>query len=213
MRFLPIYFAFALAYLLSYLFRTVNAVISPDLVRDLGLDPSSLGLLTSAYFLGFAAMQIPVGIMLDRYGPRRVEPVLLTLAACGAFLFAYAETRAGLALARAVIGAGAAACLMAPLKAIAAWIPRERQASIAGWIMTAGSAGALAATTPTEFALRYMHWRTLFFGLAALTFAVAAWIWLRVPDTARPAEPPGLGEQWAGVRDHCDNLIFEGFAA
>ncbi len=200
MRFLPIYFAFALAYLLSYLFRTVNAVISPDLVRDLGLDPSSLGLLTSAYFLGFAAMQIPVGIMLDRYGPRRVEPVLLTLAACGAFLFAYAETRAGLALARAVIGAGAAACLMAPLKAIATWYPRDRQASYSGWVMVAGGIGALMATVPLEFALRISHWRVVFVGLGIVTLLAALGIWWRVPDIQSTTTGAGWRAQFAGVR-------------
>ncbi len=111
MHFLRIYFAFAAGYFLSYLYRTVNAVISPDLVRDLSLNPSSLGLLTSAYFLAFAAMQLPVGILLDRYGPRRVEPVLLAVAAAGAAMFAVSDTIAGLTVARAVIGAGVCACL------------------------------------------------------------------------------------------------------
>src|SRR4051812_14715853 len=134
-RFTHVYFAFAAGYLLSYLYRTVNAIISPELVRDLALGPSALGLLTSAYFLAFAAMQVPVGIMLDRYGPRRVEPVLLAIAALGAALFALADSITGLTLARAVIGAGVCACLMAPLKAIAAWYPPERQTSYAGWIM------------------------------------------------------------------------------
>jgi predicted MFS family arabinose efflux permease len=99
-----------------------------------------------------------------------------------------------------MIGAGVAVCLMAPLKAIAAWIPRERQASFAGWVMTAGSAGALVAATPTEWALHYVHWRTLFVGLALATFVVAAWIWWRVPDTTKPVAAPGLAAQWAGVR-------------
>ena len=194
-----IFSAFWAAYLLSYLFRTVNAVISPELTRDLGLAPGALGLLTSTYFIAFAALQLPAGVLLDRYGPRRVEPVLLALGGSGAFFFALAESTSGLVVARALIGAGVAVCLMAPLTAIAAWIPRERQASLAGWIMTAGSAGALLATTPTEFALRYMHWRTLFIVLALLTFAVAAWIWLSAPDTAKPVERPGIGMQWAGV--------------
>jgi MFS family permease len=201
MRFLPIYFAFAAAYLLSYLFRTVNAVISPDLVRDLALDPSSLGLLTSAYFLGFAVLQIPVGIMLDRFGPRRVEPVLLMLAACGAFLFAFAETRSGLALARAVIGAGSAACLMAPLKAIATWYPRERQASYSGWVMVAGGVGALVATVPLEFALRVSHWRVVFIGLGIVTLLAALGIWWRVPDIQSTTTGAGWRAQLAGVRD------------
>jgi len=200
LRFTHIYFAFAAGYLLSYLYRTVNAVISPELSRDLALNPSSLGLLTSAYFIGFAAMQIPVGILLDRYGPRRVEPVLLAVAAGGAALFAFAETLTGLAVARALIGAGVCACLMAPLKAIAAWYPADRHASYSGWIMVAGGVGALATTVPLEFALKFMHWRGVFVGLSAVTLAVALAIWWRVPDIEKPVDSGGLATQFAGVR-------------
>ena len=200
MHFLHIYFAFAAGYLLSYLYRTVNAVISPELVRDLALNPSSLGLLTSAYFLAFAAMQVPVGMLLDRYGPRRVEPVLLAIAATGAALFAYAESLTGLALARAVIGAGVCACLMAPLKAIITWYPPDRQASYAGWVMVAGGIGALAATVPLELALRVMHWRVVFVGLSIVTLVVALAIWWRVPDIAKPAQSGGIKAQFAAVR-------------
>lgn len=199
-RFLPIYLAFASGYLLSYLFRTVNAVISPELTRELGLASGSLGFLTSAYFVAFAAMQIPVGMLLDRYGPRRVEPVLLAIAAGGALLFGLADSLAGLTFARAMIGAGVAACLMAPLKAIAVWYPPERRASLSGWMMVAGGSGALAATAPLEFALRFATWRMIFVVLAALTLAVAVWIWLRVPDTPKPKVAASAGEQWAGVR-------------
>src|SRR5512144_1697720 len=110
--FARLYFAFASGYLLSYLFRSVNAVISPELTRDLALMPASLGLLTSAYFVAFAAVQLPAGMLLDRYGPRRVEPVLLAVAATGALLFALADGVPGLVAARALIGAGCAACLM-----------------------------------------------------------------------------------------------------
>ena len=200
MTFLRIYFPFAAGYLLSYLFRTVNAVISPELVRDVALDPASLGLLTSAYFLAFSAAQIPVGMLLDRYGPRRVESVLLAVAAAGALLFAMAESLAALAIARAVIGLGVCACLMAPLKALAAWHPPERLGSLAGWIMVAGGLGALAATTPLEFALRITGWRNIFVGLAVVTLGVALFIAWRVPDIARPANAVGFSAQWAGVR-------------
>jgi len=200
MSFLRIYFPFAAGYLLSYLFRTVNAVISPELVRDVALDPASLGLLTSAYFLAFSAAQIPVGMLLDRYGPRRVESVLLAIAAGGALLFATAESLAALAIARAVIGLGVCACLMAPLKALAAWHPPERLGSLAGWIMVAGGLGALAATTPLELALRVTSWRHIFVALAVVTLAVALFIAWRVPDIARPVHAVGFAVQWAGVR-------------
>jgi len=199
MNFLRIYFPFAAGYLLSYLFRTVNAVISPELVRDLTLHPSSLGLLTSAYFLAFGAAQIPVGMLLDRFGPRRVEPVLLSIAATGALVFANADSLPALAFARAVIGLGVCACLMAPLKALAAWYPPERLGSLAGWIMVAGGLGALAASTPLELALRVTGWRNIFVALAVTTFAVALFIAWRVPDIPKPAHATGFRAQWAGV--------------
>jgi len=200
MNFRYVYSAFAAAYLLSYLFRTANAVISPELSRDLALNPSALGLLTSAYFLAFAAMQLPVGMLLDRYGPRRVEPVLLGIASLGSFLFAYAETILGLTMARALIGLGVCACLMAPLKAIATWYPPEKQASLSGWIMVAGASGVLAATAPLEFALRFTSWRIVFIALGFCTLAAAVAIWWRVPDIPKPQGSVGLAAQWSGVR-------------
>lgn len=198
-RFVPLYLAFAAGYLISYLFRNVNAVISPELSRDLGLVPSGLGLLTAAYMVTFAAMQIPVGILLDRFGPRRVEPVLLAIAAVGAIAFALAESLGALTVARAVIGIGVASCLMAPLKAIAVWYPVTKRASLSGWIMVAGGTGALVATAPLEIALRFASWRTIFLVIAGLTLVVAVWIWLRIPDTPKPKAASTMGEQWAGV--------------
>ena len=102
MTLLRVFVPFALGFFLSYLFRVVNAVIAPDLVAELGLTAADLGLLTSAYFLTFAAVQLPLGIVLDRFGPRRTEAALLTFAALGAFIFAASETPSGLARGRAL---------------------------------------------------------------------------------------------------------------
>jgi len=196
MPFSRMYFAFAAGYLMSYCFRSVNAVISPELTRELALAPASLGLLTSAYFVAFAAVQLPAGMFLDRYGPRRVEPVLLAIAATGALFFALAEGVPGLVAARALIGAGCGACLMAPLTAIAVWYESERRASLGGWMMVAGSLGALLATTPLEFALRFASWRTVFVALAIVTYLAAAWIFLKVPDTPPHENVEGFAAQW-----------------
>jgi MFS family permease len=198
--FVPVYSAFAAGYFLSYLFRTVNAVISPELTRDLALAPVSLGFLTSAYFLAFGLMQVPCGMLLDRYGPRRVEPVLLAIAAAGALIFGLSQGLPGLTLGRTIIGMGVATCLMAPLKGFAMWYPPERQASLGGWMMVAGGVGALAATAPLDFALRFVGWRTIFVALAAMTLGVAGWIAWRVPDTQRSEHTTGIAAQLAGVR-------------
>jgi MFS family permease len=168
MIYLRIFLPFGFGYLLSYLFRTVNAVIAPDLVRDLGLDPASLGLLTSAYFLAFATLQLPVGLLLDRYGPRRVEAGLLLLAATGALMFSRAEGLGELLLARALIGAGVAACLMAAFKAFALWFSAERLALANGVQMVSGGIGALLATAPVEFALRFTDWRGVFLAVSGI---------------------------------------------
>jgi MFS family permease len=197
--FASIYFAFAAGYFMSYAFRVVNAVMAPDLTRDLSLHPSSLGLLTSAYLLAFGLMQLPAGLLLDRYGPRRVEPVLLVIAGIGAIAFGLAESLTGLVVARALIGVGVSVCLMAPLKAIAMWYPTERQAPLAGWIMVAGSLGALVATIPLEFALRFTTWRTIFIVLGVVTIVAGLAIAWRVPDMQRPERAPSLASQWAGV--------------
>lgn len=191
---------FALGYLLSYLFRAVNAIIAPDLVRDLGLDASVLGLLSAVYFLTFAAFQLPLGVLLDRYGPRRTESVLLIIAAIGAFVFAVAESQGGLIIARALIGLGVSACLMASFKAFAMWFPKERLPTVIGIQMTAGGIGILAASTPVEMALGFTDWRGVFYILAATTAFAAALLFFVSPEKPSDQAPQTLAQSMAGLR-------------
>ena len=134
-----VFVPFALGYFLSYLLRVVNAVIAPDLVRDLGLTAADLGLLTSANFFAFAVAQLPLGIVLDRFGPRRTEASLLLFAAFGALIFAVAGNAPDLIFGRALIGFGTSACLMAAFKAYVMWFPGDRIPLINGLPMTAAS--------------------------------------------------------------------------
>ena len=168
-----VFLPFAAGYYLSYLFRSINAPISVHLTSDLALGAADLGLLTSVYFLTFAAAQIPIGVLLDRYGPRRIQSVLLLVAAAGAVLFGMAETFVGLVIARAMIGLGVAAALMAGLKAIVLWFPRERVALINSYMIMLGTLGAVTATAPIEHLLDWVGWRGLFELLAAVTAACA----------------------------------------
>jgi len=197
---LRLFLPFAAGYLLSYLYRTSNAVIGPVLARDLSLPDHALGLLTSTYFLTFGAAQLPLGILLDRFGARRVESILLLVAAAGAVVFAMAGDLAGLAWGRALIGLGVSACLMAAFKAFNQSFPADRQASLIGWIMSAGGLGAVFAAQPLEAALGLAGWREVMVGLAVVTAAVSLVIWLVVPEQGDPAHEAGLAEQMAGVR-------------
>ncbi len=209
---LRLFLPFAGGYFLSYLFRTANAVIGPLLSSELNLDAGSLGLLTSAYFLAFAAAQVPLGILLDRFGARRVEAGLLVIAAGGALLFAVGHTVGELAAARALIGVGVSACLMAAFKAFSLWFPANRQASLTGWIMSSGGLGALAASVPLEAALQLSGWRELFFGLASLTLGVAVWLFASVPEGTAGEQPQSMREQWSGVRTVFASTHFWRFA-
>ena len=174
--------AFAAGYFLSYGLRTVNAVIAPELARDFSATAADLGLLTSAYFLAFGAFQLPLGILLDRFGPRRVEAALLLLAALGCALFALAPTLDTLVLGRALIGLGVSACLMASFKAFSQWFPLEMLPALTGMVMVAGGLGALATSVPVEFALPVLGWRGVFFLMAGLCVAVAGGLFFSVPD-------------------------------
>lgn len=197
---IKLFLPFAGAFFLSHLYRSANAVVGPVLTQEFALGPGSLGLLTSAYFLAFAAAQLPLGMLLDRFGPRRIEAALLLVAAAGAGAFSLGRSIGDLAIARALIGLGVSACLMASFKAFSLWFPPERQASLTGWIMTSGGLGVLCATAPMEFALRIAGWREIFAGLAALTVAVAAWLFCRVPEHRAPGGGESFAAQWQGVR-------------
>jgi predicted MFS family arabinose efflux permease len=177
---------FGLGYYLSYLYRTVNLVISPHLATDLALNPTNLGLLTAVYFIAFAAFQTPLGVLLDQYGPRRVQSVLLIIAAAGSALFAFADDFVILAIGRGLIGFGVSGCLMGALKANVLWFPRERLSLFNGLTVAFGAFGALSATVPVEILFNQMGWRTIFSILSGMTILVAVLTYFAVPERVAP---------------------------
>ena len=194
--FLRVFLPFAFAYFLSYIFRGVNAVIFPYLERDIGITAGDLGLLTSAFFLFFAGCQPVLGVALDRYGPRRVQAVLLAIAAAGSALFGLSLSLGELILARALIGLGFAGGLMAAIKVITLWYPPQRWGVITGLHMMAGGLGSMAATLPVQWSLSVMSWQGLFFWLAGLCLATGAILFVVVPERAATGPRDTLGEQF-----------------
>ncbi|NJM56410.1 MAG: MFS transporter [Synechococcales cyanobacterium RU_4_20] len=156
---------FGIGYFLSQMFRSVNAVVGPDLVRDVGLGAAELGLLTSAYLLAFALFQLPLGVLLDRYGPRRVQSVLIALAGVGSLLFAIGESFLVLTAARALIGLGFAGGLMSGFKAVVLWVPDKRRALANAVVMSFGALGIIVATQPVDMSVQAFGWRAVFLGL------------------------------------------------
>jgi predicted MFS family arabinose efflux permease len=197
---LVVFCPFAAGYFLSYFFRNVNAVISRDLATEFALAPSNLGLLTSAYFLAFAAFQLPLGVLLDRYGPRRVLAALYCIAALGALVFGLAEGFAMLTLGRALIGLGVAGGLMGAIKAYTLWFPPGRLATLTGLHIAVGGIGGLTATAPVEALLGPFGWRALFYGLAVLSALAALLIATIVPEKKLPSQGESLARQAAAFR-------------
>lgn len=207
-----VFICFALGYLLSYALRSINAVIAPSLLTELGMSNADLGLLSSAYFVAFGCMQLPLGIWLDKYGARRTESALLLVAAAGAVVFATSTSLAGLWIGRALIGIGVSACLMAALKAYRQWFALEQQPQLASWMLVAGTAGALTATLPVTLALPLIGWRGVFWVVAALLLMVSAAIFFMLRDVEARFTPAGsaatAGAQDGGYRHIFGNAYF-----
>ena len=192
------------AFMASQFFRVSNAVIAPELMRTLSISSEAMGAITGAYFLAFGIMQIPTGMLLDRFGPRRTMSGLFVIAACGSAVFATAEGAIGLAVARALIGIGCAAGLMGILVTIARWYPPERFARLSSTVYVVGGAGVLFATTPLAAAADTIGWRGAFWAMALITLGLAVMLFAMVRDA-----PPGkvidganetFREMLAGVR-------------
>jgi len=195
---------FALGYWLSYLFRVINAVVAPHIMADLGISAATLGFISSAYFLTFAACQIPLGILLDRYQTRSVASTLLLFAAAGSLIFAWADNSLILWIGRGLIGIGVSACLMAAFKCYASWLKREQLPVINGLQLTSGGLGALSATAPIEFALTLTDWRGIFIVTAVLSLLIALLVRAWIPKTATQPHTESiltqLKQTWSVVR-------------
>jgi predicted MFS family arabinose efflux permease len=189
---------FALPHFISYLYRTVNAIVYEDLARDLHLAANSLGLLTGVYFLTFALAQLPVGVALDRYGPRGVQVPLLLVAAAGALLFAQAQSLTGLLVARGLIGMGVAGSLMAAIKACSMGLPAARLPLATSVLLAVGGLGAMASTFPMHAALRVVDWRVAFTVLAAATLGAIGVLLLFAPK-AGPRQTTRLSDMVSAV--------------
>jgi predicted MFS family arabinose efflux permease len=185
---------FALGYFMSYLFRAVNQVIAPDLIAELDLSPGQLGRLTAAYLFGFTLFQLPLGILLDRFGPRRVQTALLLVSAAGAALFALAPDPWSLTVARGILGLGLCGCLMSAFKANAIWLPMSRVALGNSATIAIGALGVVTATRPADWLAQLIGWRPMFDLLAAATLGVALLIFFCVPKTQPQAGAARSGE-------------------
>lgn len=189
----------------SQFYRASAAVIAPELMADLQIGPETLGIAGSAFFVALGVMQIPVGILFDRIGPRLTVGSLTLASVLGAILHAVAESGSMLVAARTILGLGSAASFMSVVVLCSRWFPRERLSLTLSWVFSASQIGIFAATTPLALATSAIGWRWSFVIAAFLTAAIAlVFLWQVTDDppgrAATPRKPETLGDILRGLR-------------
>lgn len=202
-RFIVMFLIIAGLYACGQLHRSAGAVLSPVLNRDLGLDARELAAVMAGLFLAAGVTQIPFGILLDRFGPRRCVTALVVVGIFGMCLFSLAESWPALMAGRIFIGSGFSGVFMSSIVLFAAWMPPERLTTWSGRITAVGGCGGLLATTPLAAAIDWFGWRGTIAGLAVVTaiLVVIAFRSLRdhPPEAAVSREPKeNLSQSFAG---------------
>ena len=177
-----IFFVFACGYFISALLRAITATLSPLLTSEFNLTAGDLGLLAGGYFLGFASMQIPLGYLLDKYGPKKIVSSFLLIAIIGTFAFSLAQNFVGLLISRILIGIGVSACLMGPLTAYRIWFADEYQQRANAWMLMVLSMGFVFSTLPVQILLPMIGWRWIFALVGILIFIVILMTFIFIPS-------------------------------
>ncbi|WP_213770307.1 MFS transporter [Bradyrhizobium sp. dw_78] len=199
---------FALGYFISYLLRGLNIGFAPFLMRELHLSAIDLGTLTSFHFLGFAIAQIPGGLLLDRYGPRRVNAALLLLGALGVLIFGLAPNFPVMLAGRFLIGVGVSATLGGAFKALAQHFPLQQLPLLNGMTMAVGGLGGVAVGSPLTWLLGLTDWRSICVALAMAVAVAAIGLWFGVTDIEHPHRPGSIVEQLTGMRHILGSAVF-----
>jgi MFS family permease len=191
-------------YMISQFLRNSIGVIAPDLARELDLSAVEIGLLSSSFFFAFAAVQLPLGIAIDRFGPKACLLVCAAITVIGAVWFATATSPTGLIVARVLLGIGSCSSFMAPLTIYARRFPPERFATLTGLQLGIGSIGTLLATAPLAFATAAIGWRGAFIAVALITLAAGILVAIAVSDRSETAPAPSRHES---LRDSMTGVL------
>jgi len=197
-----IFLVFAFGYFLSCLLRAVTATLSPVLSSEFNLNAGDLGLLAGGYFLGFATMQIPLGYLLDNYGPKKIVSAFLLIAIIGTLSFAAAQNFSGLLVSRVLIGIGVSACLMGPLTGYRIWFKDKYQQRSNSWMLMVASLGFVFSTLPVQILLPFFGWRYIFFTIAGLIVICIFLLFIFLPNWENQNskkiinKPGNLSEVW-----------------
>ena len=177
-----IFLVFAFAFFISNLLRSIIATLSPILTSEFNLTAGNLGLLAGGYFLGFTCMQIPLGFLLDKHGPKKIVSSFLIIAIVGTAAFALAQNFASLLISRVFIGIGVSACMMGPLTGYRIWFADKYQQRANSWMLMVANIGFVFSTLPVQILLPIIGWRWIFVGITFLIIISIVFILLFIPS-------------------------------
>ena len=197
-----IFCVFAFGFFISNLLRSITATLTPILTTEFNLSAGNLGLLAGGYFIGFAIMQIPVGFLLDKHGPKKIISSFLVIAIIATLSFALAKTFAGLLISRIFIGVGVSACMMGPLTGYRVWFAEKYQQRANSWMLMVANLGFVSSTLPVQILLPEIGWRSIFGLIAILTLLSIILIlmfipnWNKTDETLKKENLSALSEIW-----------------
>ena len=200
-RAIALFAVFAVTFGTGQFHRVSSSVVTPILQGELALGANTLGLIAAVYFLASAAFQIPLGLLLDRYGPRRVAPVVCSFAVAGTLVYATGESALQLALGRMLIGAGYGGGAVMALVTFARWVPEESFSTFTSWMFAAGSLGGILATGPLALLVEAAGWRPTFLGIAVFALVLVLLLAVVVRDA-----PPGSAQRFERPQSLHQNL-------
>ena len=177
-----IFCVFAFGFFISNLLRSITATLTPILTTEFDLSAGNLGLLAGGYFIGFSIMQIPVGLLLDKHGPKKIISFFLVIAVIGTLSFALAKTFTGLLISRVFIGVGVCACMMGPLTGYRVWFAEKYQQRANSWMLMVANLGFVSSTLPVQILLPEIGWRLIFGLIAMLILLSIALILIFIPS-------------------------------
>ncbi|MCE5263552.1 MAG: MFS transporter [Deltaproteobacteria bacterium] len=208
-----IFFAACLLFILSQFYRASIAVITPDLISDLGLDTRGLSLISAAFFYAFAVAQIPITMYIDALGPRMVMTGLSLLGVAGALVFAGGGSIGALVAGRLLLGAGMACNLMGTLKLITLWFGPQRFATLSALVLSFGTLGNMTAATPLVLMVQSMGWRMTFMVFSGINLLLTAMFFIVAKDRPDGADfgkiPRAVSGNLQVIRSNIWNLLRE----
>lgn len=176
-------------YFFQFILRISPSIITEDLMRHFNVQSYALGVLSAFFYNAYALMQVPIGMIVDRFGPRKILALSCLTTVIGTLIFSMAKTLSMASFGRLLIGAGSACALLGSIKLITLWFPPQRVGRLIGLTIFLGTLGASVGGAPLAFLIEKTNWKIAFLLLAILGLCLSITIWLVVKDKDHQDNP------------------------